>query len=199
MPEELSHSLYGCAILDQRDRDGVSDLVDVDPLETRALKRPAVAGLDRLHRLAFVLDDVVREAGPVGILEGDPRHLVHRDNSPALTPVANLEEWVQPVDEIAVTNLDRLRTLGTLMKSGKELVERPLSPVPTVSGTTIVIPACPAGTRLEIFDKIGMERMLLDENASAETYNFLDPGVYLAEVEAPEPYLPTCVELEVTA
>lgn len=113
--------------------------------------------------------------------------------------MANLEEWVQPVDEIAVTNLDRLRTLGTLMKSGKELVERPLSPVPTVSGTTIVIPACPAGTRLEIFDKIGMERMLLDENASAETYNFLDPGVYLAEVEAPEPYLPTCVELEVTA
>mgnify|MGYP000073647292 CR=1 FL=1 len=113
-----------------------------------------------------------------------------------------VELWAQPEGQIAVTTVEALRALERGMVSGKTLVPRPLGPIPAVDGLTVTVPICPAGTRIEVFDLSGDERMYLEVDADdgfSETFNFPDPGLYEVETEAPEPYLPTSVRLEVTS
>ncbi|WP_370303555.1 hypothetical protein [Pseudooceanicola sp.] len=96
----------------------------------------------------------------------------------------------------------RVGELGGMMQVAGYLVPRPASPQPLVSSNSIVVPSCPAGTRIEVFDHSGGERMYLETDAGdgySETFEFPDPGLYEVEVEAPAPYLPTSVRLEVTS
>ena len=80
------------------------------------------------------------------------------------------------------------------------LVARPMGPVPVASAGQIVVPACPAGTRIEVFDMVGRERLALEISVPegwSDTYSFPDAGRYRVEVEPPAPWLPSAVEIEV--
>lgn len=110
-------------------------------------------------------------------------------------------KWVATPGQIGVDHAVSLGELGMMMQSGDWLVARPSSPQPVASTGQIDVPACPAGTVIEVFDLSGGERMFVEPVATegwTETFTFADPGRYRVEVSAPAPALPTSIDLEVT-
>ena len=91
-----------------------------------------------------------------------------------------------------------LNKLGDMMWNGSQLVPRPNSPMPYLDEGDVVIPACPLGTEIHIFDLVGKERLGIitaDTEGFSEVITFPDPGTYDVEVYAPVPYLPTMIRV----
>lgn len=95
-----------------------------------------------------------------------------------------------------------LRDIPALSRAhvdGGVLVPRPASPMPTVDGGTVTIPACVADTVVTIDDGI---EMLIETTAPAddwtEVYSLTDAGTYRIEVAAPVPALPSVQRVTIT-
>ncbi len=90
---------------------------------------------------------------------------------------------------------------GRMMRDENgDFILRPVSPEPTRDGNDITIPPCPVGTRVEVMDVSGDERMLdfvTDTEGWSETYTLADAGRYQVIVTAPFPALQTVTNFEV--
>lgn len=78
------------------------------------------------------------------------------------------------------------------------LAPRPLSPIPTITGSTVIVPPCVAGTLISIDD--GREHLvneITETDDFEETFELEDAGEYQIEVAAPPPALPTIRRLVV--
>lgn len=104
--------------------------------------------------------------------------------------------------DLGIDHVPSIQALTRMQAVDGLLLARPAGPQPYVSGSSIVVPSCPAGTRIEVNDLAGGELMHVETGVAegyTETFDFPDPGLYEVEVEAPAPYLPTSVRLEVTS
>lgn len=118
-----------------------------------------------------------------------------------VTPPVRIVPWSPVGNEIGVTEPTTLAELSQMMRQGDYLVTRPLSPQPTSAPGQIVVPPCPAGTRIEVFDMSGKEVMavvIAETDDFSETFDFPDPGEYIVEVKAPAPARITKAKVVVT-
>ena len=91
-----------------------------------------------------------------------------------------------------------LYELSNMMLVEGILVSRPKSPQPYSSDGKIIVPPCSEGTTINVFDQTGQEVMatiIAETDDHEETFEFIDPGTYRVEVEAPFPHLPTFAEV----
>lgn len=135
----------------------------------------------------------------------NPDGTVKRAGSAQVLPIGAVRVTVGSVAEegdLGIDHVPSVQALTRMQAVGGLLQARPAGPQPYVSGTSIVVPSCPAGTRVEVNDLAGGELMHVAAGVAegyTETFEFPDPGLYEVEVEAPAPYLPTSVRLEVTS
>lgn len=83
-------------------------------------------------------------------------------------------------------------TLSRCMVSGDVLVPRPWSPVAVAGVGQIVVPPCPAGTKITVYDLSGQDVMttiIAETDDYEEVFEFPDAGDYEVEVSAPLPHL----------
>ncbi|WP_238368287.1 hypothetical protein [Mesobacterium pallidum] len=78
---------------------------------------------------------------------------------------------------------------------------RPQSPIPTKSGSTVTVAGCPTGTIIQVFDLSGNEFMSITTAPSdgySEDFVFADPGDYEITVTAPLPAMITVWRFTIT-
>jgi|UPI00055A017B hypothetical protein len=93
-----------------------------------------------------------------------------------------------------------LQELAECMVVEGALIPRPLSPQPYVDGSQIIVPPCPEGTVITVFDINGLEIMgeiITVTDDQDEVIELPDPGKYVIEVQAPVPFLITKLEVHV--
>lgn len=102
-------------------------------------------------------------------------------------------EFTPGENEVGLIGRHTPREIGTMMRIDSLLVQRPVSPEPTISGGTVTINPVPDGTEIEVLDVSGAERMTLitaDADDWTETITIADAGEYEIEVRAPGDALP---------
>lgn len=113
------------------------------------------------------------------------------DGSPKVVRLS-VDYPVPGVDEVGITFMCESAALAGMMRVGDVLVPRPVSPQPYVQANTIIVPPCPAGTIIYVFDLLGAELMaqvVADTDDFAEVITFSDSGEFEVEVHTPSPHL----------
>jgi hypothetical protein len=91
-----------------------------------------------------------------------------------------------------------LGDLSTLFVDGESgLVPRPDIEAPALDGSTLTIPACPAGSVIRLEDLIGGDILFIrvaEVGDDPIEITLPDAGRYFALIEPPAPYMPSALE-----
>ncbi|MDE4059779.1 hypothetical protein [Phaeobacter gallaeciensis] len=111
------------------------------------------------------------------------------------------DPWAMPAGTIMLgQDVDKDRLHHGYRTAAGYLGLRPVLTGQAVTGATVTLPACPAGTVIEVHDLAGGEVMhSLTANADGftDTITFEDAGQYAVEIDPPAPWLDMTLKVEV--